>query len=172
MSDSPMARLSSIWKNKKALPVFVLLAVGLLLLVLSMQTGTEPTESRPSWDEAEYTRALEERTCRLLAAVSGAGEVQVMITMESFYQEHYAHDVIGKTARSEHSTETERQETLVLQSEKNGEKAPIVSSVSLPRVRGVSVVCTGGADPGVQMKILSLVQALFDISANRVSVTN
>ena len=175
MGDSPMARVRGIFKQKKLLLLALLFALGVLLLLFSgaREGETETVSSQNNFDEAAYTQMLEEKVSALISSVEGAGQARVMLTMESFFTEHYALDRTSTERISEGGSE-EREEgsTVVLETGKGGIKSPIIQSVSLPRVRGVSVVCTGGGEPSVQMKIISLVQALFDLNANRISVTN
>lgn len=173
MGNSPMERISGFWKSKKAMPLLVLGLLSVFLLALSLfGEGAEEREVDPVFDEAAYTEALEARLEALLGRVEGAGEVYVMLTVDSFYEEEYALDVSVETSDSEGSSHTAAQEEVVLKTEKNGVKSPIVKSRFLPRVRGVSVVCSGGGSAEVQRKIISLVQALFEVGANQISVTN
>ncbi|MBQ2730717.1 MAG: hypothetical protein IJF24_01705 [Clostridia bacterium] len=175
MGDSPMARVSGIFKQKKVLSLGLLFLLGVVLLLFSGSRGetSETALVSREFDEAAYTQMLEERVAALISAVQGAGETRVMLTMETFFIEHYALDRTKSThVGSGGEEECEEESTVVLETGKNGVKTPIVQSVSLPRVRGVSVVCTGGSEPAVQMKIITLVQTLFDLNANQISVTN
>ncbi len=173
MSESPFARIFSLWKTKKLWPMLLLLSAGLVLLALSSLGEKDASgETRAVFDEEAYTASLEERTERLLSSVEGVGEVHVMLTMDSVWEEHYATDQSVSEHQAGESKEANIQQSIILQSEKNGTKTPILQSVTMPRVRGVSVVCTGGSNAAVQMKVMSLVQALFDLDANRISVTN
>lgn len=171
MSDSPFLRIGNLLGKKKSLWLILLV----LVLVFVLLVTTEDKESVPEeegFDEAAYTAQLEERTSTLLSRVSGAGEVYVMLTMDSFYEEEYAADHSAEDVVREDSHSSTVRENVVLQTEKNGSKQPIIQSVRLPRVRGVSVVCQGGSNALVQKKIIELVSALFDLSANQISVTN
>ena len=48
---------------------------------------------------------------------------------------------------------------------------PITVKLRFPELRGVAVVCRGGANPVNQEKIVSLLTALFGLPATRVCVT-
>lgn len=171
MPESPFSRISSLFRSKKRIWILALFFAALLLLFI---TPTEHTEEANThfFDEKAYVKQLESRTQALLSNVQGAGEVRVMISIDNFYREEYATDRTQEETKSESASDTSAKESVVLQTEKNGVKSPVVQSVYLPRVRGVSVVCSGGADPNVQMKILSQLMALFDLDATQISVTN
>lgn len=158
--------------RKKKYLVFFISAALLVLILLFFSEETPTEKENQTFDEAAYAKELEERTAALLSRVEGAGEVYVMITMENAYEAHYAADHISDETKTEGGEDTSQKESVVLQTEKSGVKSPIVESISSPRVRGVSVVCTGGGNASVQMKIISLVASLFDLDTNRISVTN
>lgn len=52
----------------------------------------------------------------------------------------------------------------------NGE-TPVLIKEYLPKVQGVTVVCTGGDNTAVKEKIIESVTSLFNIPTNRVSVS-
>ncbi len=171
MSDSPFSRIGELMRKKKYLVFFI--SAALLVLALLFFSEEEPRErDSEDFDEAAYVKNLEERTSALLSRVEGAGEVHVMITMENAYEAHYAADHVSDETKTEGVEDTSQKENVVLQTEKSGVKSPIVESISRPRVRGVSVVCKGGGNATVQMKIISLLSSLFDLDTNRISVTN
>lgn len=174
MNESPFSLFRRLLRKKNSVLLLVLLLLGLALLFLSFLTegADEETSSSAGVDEAAYVEALEERTRALLSEVSGAGEVHVMLTMEHFGREEYATDRSLQEILQGSGSETSGEESVVLKTEKSGVKTPVVSATELSRVRGVSVVCSGGADAQVQKKIIGLLQALFDLKSNQISVTN
>lgn len=172
MSDSPFSRIRALFLKKKHLFLLLLASLCLLCLLFAVEGKEEGGGKEEVFDERAYVSQLEERTRALLSNVEGAGEVHVMITMENSFESHYAADHQTDEMQTGEAQDSSQKESVVLQTEKNGVKSPIVKSVSRPRVRGVSIVCRGGADARVQMKILSLVSALFDLDSNQISVTN
>lgn len=48
---------------------------------------------------------------------------------------------------------------------------PLLLEEYPPKISGVAVVCVGGDNPGIQIKIIDLICSLYGISSSRVSVT-
>lgn len=171
MSDSAFARVCALGKKKGLLWLVALLVLGGLLLLLSAPEGQSRTQT-PSRDYEAYVTDLEARVADLVSGVSGAGEAQVMLTVDSFYSYEYAWDSTVRHTASDSHTEEERTQTLVLSAESTGARTPVLLRVREPAVRGVVVVCSGGGEPAVQRKVISLIGALFDLGADRICVTN
>ena len=167
-------KISLLWKKKSFVPILILSICGLCLLLFSnaQEETVQEEPLRDSFDEAVYVADLEERTQSLLSKVEGVGRVQVMLTMEEGFREHYLSDTQKSESSNAEKSESQESSGVILQTEKNGVRTPIVCAVTMPKVRGVSVVCTGGADPTVQLKVIHLLEALFDLNSARISVTN
>ncbi len=123
-----------------------------------------------------YEKTLEDRLTALLLQVEGAGEVTVMVTLESGMQAVYAQTVqqstdTSKTQQEEMSERSSYSAEYVLV-ESGGDKQALTETTLQPTVKGVAVVCTGAEDVHVVSRITELVSTVLGIPSNRICVTN
>lgn len=151
-------------------------AVMLLLLLstVSRDRGeknvTEPYTS--SENASEIERELEERLIRLVSRIDGAGEVTVMVTLDTISER-----VFEKDRRSESSSESKPEgsaqssgsETEVVLA--GSSKEPLQIGTVQPKVRGAAVVCTGASDPVVKERVANTVAKALNIGLSKVYVT-
>lgn len=173
---------------RKGQSVLLLVVLGVVLLLLarldlgSDQHGLQnagvalPTVRRTEgegWEEQ-----LEERLVRLLQAMQGVGDVEVMVTLDQSARQVFAVErteertyVQGEDGRMAHTVEERLTERPILLREDQGrtEKPMIVTSYE-PRVRGVVVLAQGAYDPTLRYEISRLVQTVFGIAAHQVHV--
>ncbi len=136
-----------------------ILAMALILLSEFLPQGTKPTGSTAAArTSAEYQAQLENRLEALISQMSGAGKTTVMVTLETGEEAVYALDT--------QSGELQAQQTHVLLDDGSA----LTETVCLPQVRGVAVLCEGGADIRVAARITELVSALLDLPSNRICV--
>ena len=142
------------------------LAAGVLLLFAG---GGEEKNSASPADTAgisvdatsDYISSLENRVTELISRMDGISDVRVVIIPESTGGRVYA-----ENDRYSDGTMTEREVVIP-----GSDGAPITVKLRFPELRGVAVVCRGGANPVNQEKIVSLLTALFGLPATRVCVT-
>lgn len=155
-------------KDKKAFFAVIIAFMGIMLIFLSEITFTEEETEKDGGNDTPYMTEAE-LSCQvsdLLETIDGAGKVRVMLTYECREEIIYAVDGdISEEKGRESSSSTKH---IVIDSE-NGEQG-LMQKVVLPKVKGVAVVCQGGADPVIKEQIISLVSALFDISSNKISI--
>lgn len=166
------------WLAKKGAkpPVNLLLALGLggMLLILladlrgasSSQTAAAApvpdTAAQAALTEAEYTAQLEQKLQQMICQIEGAGETAVMITLEGSRETIYA--------QSEKSGEgSSRESSPVLRKASSGEEA-LVEMTWEPEIRGVAVVCQGGADITVAARVTELVSVVLGVPSHRISI--
>lgn len=112
----------------------------------------------------QWERELRE----LILGVEGAGEVKVMLTVDTMPRRYYAKDV---STDYDSDGSGRSQSVTVLTGEYSSGRTPVLLYEELPSVRGVAVVCSGGADAEVALRIRELVMSLFDLDAHEVCVT-
>lgn len=142
------------------------LAAGVLLLFVG---GGEEKKSAIPVDTAgvsvdgteDYISSLELRVTELISRMDGISDVRVVITPEST-----GGKVFAENDRYSGGSISEREVVLP-----GSDGTPITVKIRFPELRGVAVVCRGGANPVNQEKIVSLLTALFDLPATRVYVT-
>lgn len=156
-------------ENKKVKIIMIIGAVGMILILLSSFTGSEykkAEDNSSSFNYSEYTIQLEKKLTDIISNISGVGECKVMITLENSSENVYATD---SEYKNNDDTVNQKDEYVIYDS-KNGE-TPVLIKEYLPQVMGVTVVCSGGDNIEIREKIIDAVTALFNISANRVSVS-
>lgn len=160
--------------NGDSKKIKIIIAVGLIgmILILSSEIfSSDKADSKKSTDEisfnyADYTSELEQKLCNVISAIDGVGECNVMITLENSSESVYATNNENKSDEKSFN----RKDEYVFYDSENG-KIPVLIKEYLPKVQGVTVVCSGGDDIAIKEKIIESVTALFNISTNRVSVS-
>lgn len=176
--------------RKDQLLIFFL--VGVLLLVIALPSGTKEKEkdSRHSEidgeeavgtqaEEQDYARYLERRLEETLSQLSGAGNVRVMVTLQSSAQKIVEKDTQGeRDAITEEDSQggrrtsenTSHQETTVYEGMGEKSQEPYVSKELTPRVEGVVVLAEGGENALVKRNITEAIQALFGIDTHKIRI--
>jgi stage III sporulation protein AG len=163
-------------KGMKKSTWLVLLLVGILLMVVAVPTSekNEEEEAQTTKDEelsvqtADYVTELENRLEQTLSQIEGAGKVTVMITLEDTGEKEVEKDETTRQSKDETSSEYEQSTQTVYDESKDS--TPYISNEKYPLVKGVCVVAQGGGDSSVKEKILSVVEALFGLGANKIVV--
>lgn len=151
------------WKHIKGLP-YILLALTAGVILLLLPSGNAETETQNISASDAYRLALEEEVALLIGEMEGVDECRVVLTLSSGYEYLYATD----QRVNEHSGGKETEKTVVLAAESGGEE-PILLREKHPVVCGAAVVCPG-ADYAVCARITQLLQALFALSGEQISI--
>lgn len=124
-----------------------------------------------------YIEALENKLEQTIEGMEGAGKVLVMITLkdsgEKILDKNQPYENESENSKEE-GRETERTsiksdpETVLIEEE--GDTVPIVVQEMYPDIKGVVVVCEGGDDTALALRIKEAVQALFSIDAHKIVV--
>lgn len=174
--------------NKKSHWIVLLLA-GLLLMVIAMpaakneegsdggesggeESGGEMTGAEAAASgQADYAGGLEEELAALLRQVDGAGDVEVMITLEDNGEKEVEKDETRQTstASGENVQESSSVSEQTVYHEAD-DVTPYVVKENYPQIQGVCVVAEGGGNTKIKQDILQVVQALFGIDANKIVV--
>ena len=176
--------------RKDQLLIFFL--VGVLLLVIALPSGTKEKEKDSRSDEAggeeaveaqaeeqDYARYLERRLEETLSQLDGAGNVRVMVTLQSSAQKIIEKDTQGeRDAVTEEDSQggrrtsenTSHQETTVYEGVGDKSQEPYVSKELTPRVEGVVVLAEGGENALVKRNITEAIQALFGIDTHKIRI--
>ena len=148
--------------------VLLVVAVGAALLLLPpLWERGEGGEGREMAEEQPDSGAeLEARLSRVLSKIDGAGEVEVVLTLKSGPQQVLAQDV--DTTLDDRGTQSAL--TSVVISRGGGEEEAVVIQQLSPQYQGALVVCSGGDDPQVRLRIVEAVAALTGLGADQISV--
>lgn len=168
---SYLQKLLDLFKGEKKLLNLTVAAgiLGMLLIGISEwlpEDQPEPASAAQTdtsqISAVQYAGELETKLESLIRQLEGAGSVKVMVTM-------------AETGRTVYATDTEtdgngavRSEHLILA---DGSSPPaLVETTQTPQVQGVAVLCEGGSNPAVQVRITEIVDVLTGVGANHISV--
>ncbi len=161
-----MEKLTTFFKQYKF--VLIVIAAGLVLLALPSgedRSGMEKTEGLSGAEEDFSVGALEEKLCKILSQIEGAGKVSVMLTVKSGTERILATDL----ETSESGDEADRTAEIVVLSNDDGEEVVLIGQ-NYPTFQGALVVCPGGDDPQIQLQITRALSALTGLGAGRITV--
>lgn len=160
------------WISGDSKKIKIIFAVGMIGLVLILVSDFIPDEdSNKNENEAkisycEYTDRLEKKLENVISSISGVGACNVMITLENTSESVYA---TNYETKNDDKSLSQKDEYVIYDS--SAGETPVLIKEYMPQVQGVAVVCSGGDDVSVKEKIISSVTSLFNIPANRVSVS-
>ena len=153
--------------------VLLILLAGVALLL--WPSGKEPPkEEKPSdistsMPQEDFSvSALEEKLSETLSKVKGAGDVTVMLTVQGGSRQ-----VLAVDEKSSHKADggSETQSTTVVVSGASGTgNSPVLVQQLYPRFQGALVVCSGGEDAGVRLKLMEAVSALTGLGTDKISI--
>lgn len=148
--------------------VLLVIAVGVLLLLLPGSGESKENREQVSANEEEdfSVEALEEKLESTLSEIDGAGEVRVMLTVESGMKRVFAQN--GSIAQDEGAVQRETQTVIV--SAGSGTQETVLVQQVYPQFQGALVVADGGGDPSVRLKLTEAVAALTGLGANQISI--
>lgn len=139
--------------------------VLLFLSTLTPQSEPQTVQQYTAEETAKLERELERRLTELLAEIDGVSSPQVMVTLDRTSERVFAEESKTRSGSGENSTES----TLALSG--SGKEA-METSVILPKVRGVAVVCGGAEDIVIREKVVNTAARVLDIKVSQVYVTS
>ncbi len=147
--------------------VLLVLLAGVVLLLLPTGEGgvSDPAEAAPQSSTVQV-EDLERRLEEALSKVDGAGEVTVLLTVKSSARQVLAQD--GETTQRGDAVESSL--TTVVVSRGSGAQEAVPLQQISPQYQGALVVCSGGGDPSVKLRIVEAVSALTGLGADKISV--
>ena len=149
-------------KGKAYLPAVLVIAVGVCLLLLPTQPRQEQEVSvreEVSFDLEQFEEKLE----KTLSRIEGAGQVDVVLSLNTGSRQILAQDVRrdGDGAGSS---------TTVLVGQGSGREQTAPLQTLLPEFRGAVAVCPGGGEPRVRLEVTQAIAVLTGLGSDRISV--
>ena len=147
--------------------VVLLIGIGIILLLVPTSSIKETAATDVSEAEEDFSvAALENQLEEILAQIEGAGQVNVMLTVESGMKRVFAQD--GRLEQAGESILKES-ETVVV-SNGTGIQGTVLVQQIYPRFQGALIVAEGGGDPSVRLHLTEAVAALTGLGADKISV--
>ena len=155
--------VQKLWDRYKYAVFVVLIGAGLLLWPSGKTQTLEP-------ERTEETRDIQTEMESILGAISGVGQVRVMLTLDTDGERQLAQDTeltySGDTlAPSDYSRQSE---TVLVDAGSRDEV--VVTQLLYPTYRGALVVGQGGDQAQVKLAVTEAVSALTGLSADRITV--
>lgn len=143
--------------------VFLVILVGVVLLLLPAFGGGGEKEKTPTAASEEFSvEAMERKLEEALSQVDGAGKATVVLTVRAGPRQVLAQD--GKQSDKESTSST------VVVSKGSGTEDAVVLQQIYPQYQGALVVCPGGGEAAVRLKIIDAVSALTGLGSDKISV--
>ena len=161
-------RLTELFQRYKY--ALLVVAAGVVMMALpALSGGGEATQPRQqSVQEVEFgTEELEGRLEEALSQMDGVGEAKVVLTLRSGPSQVLAQD-IQRSIGEDQSQST--QSTVVISQGSGSEEAVVLQQLS-PQYQGALVVCSGGDNPAVRLRVVEAVAALTGLGADKISVS-
>ena len=148
--------------------VFLVLLAGVVLLMLPSfgEKKTQAPPAEPASGDVFDVDAMEEKLEDALSKIDGAGRVKVVLTVRSGARQILAQD--GKT--TERGESVDSQVNTVIVSRGSGSEEAVALQEIAPQFQGALVVCPGGSDPAVRLKLSEAVAALTGLGADKISI--
>lgn len=165
---------STIRSLKKYKYVIIILLIGLGLLLIpgekNNQSLSVPVEKEIPFSPEAYAAEMEQRLSQILSQIQGVGETEVILTLKQGEQTHYLYDTdVRKESGEKNSSSEEIQKTVIISSGNAYDEA-MVTRKDYPLFQGALIVCRGGGEAEVKLKLTQAVSALTNLSSDKITI--
>ena len=165
-------RLLKLFADKKASKIILVVGIiGIVLIFLSGIGSDNQEEGLPTvsgFSESDYQAGLEEDIKQMVFGICGDGNAIVTVTLDTGMVYEYANEIKQKDAEEQNKTSNESEKTYITVRDKNGAETPLVITSYMPKVRGVSVICSAGEADAEKIK--NAVSAALDITSRKIYI--
>ena len=172
--NNVLRKLKALNIGKKNIVLIISSVAMLFVVLLSEFSGslqvTNSLNEDGSVNSQKYIEQTEKELEVILEKINGAGKVEVMLTLESSYENVFAKGYSTKEDKGETDEKKELQEEYIIIKNGSSNEECLVVKVYEPAIKGVAVVAQGADNIKVKNAITQTVCALFNISSARVSV--
>lgn len=150
--------------------VLLMIGAGLVFLLWPSGGGTEtkPAAEAETAAESFSVRETEERLSEVLSKVHGAGEVTVMLAVQGDGRQVLAEDE-ASTQNGDGTGKVERSTVTLSAGSGSGEKAVVVQRLN-PTYLGAVVVCEGGDNGKVKLKLMEAVASITGLGTDKITI--
>jgi len=155
------------WKGAlhKYAYALLVIAAGALLLLLPTGGRDSPEEDASAQEEGAVfdLEAFERKLEKTLSQVEGAGQTQVVLTLDGGSRQVLARN-------QEREGDGGLSNTVVTVGKGSGQQGVVPLQTVAPEFRGALVVCPGGGNAAVRLKLIEAVSAVTGLGSDRISV--
>ncbi len=143
--------------------ILLVLAAGLLLMLMPTGEGEEqPSQTQTEAEERFVLEEFEKKLADTLSQIQGAGKSRVMLTLKGGSRQILAQDA---------QRDGNRLHTSAVILGKGSSTQTVVPLQTLgPEFQGAVVVCQGGDDPAVRLRLSAAVSALTGLGSDRILI--
>lgn len=146
--------------------VWLVILAGLVLLAIPSGKGEEAQEEETPAAATQFDlAAMEDRLAQALSRIDGAGEVTVVLALQDGPRQVLAQNVDRDGEEGREQTET------VVLSRGSGSQETVSVQELYPSYQGALLVCPGGDDPTVRLKLTEATSALTGLGADKISIS-
>ena len=146
--------------------VLLVLLVGAVFLLLPSGSAGQGVAAEVSHEQDFSLEELEDKFSRALSEISGAGTVSVVLTVKAGSQRILAEDI----QYTQKDSDLEREQATVILAKGSGVQEAVTVQEVYPQFQGALVVCDGGNDPDVRLKLTEATVALTGLSTDKISI--
>ena len=150
---------------KKYRAVLAVLLAGVLLLTSGHSGNTEQVQTASADTTVSQSFDLNDLQARL-AAISGAGRVELILSLDQTEESVYA----VNTRQTSGSDSRSRESDVSVVSNGSCGETPVTVKRVLPVFRGAVVLCDGADDASVRLSVTQAVSTVCGIGADKVTV--
>lgn len=182
-----MEKILEKFTGKKKVENLITFLVLLVILVVALnsiyskdesQANEEKNTSTVKMKNDTYKTEFEIRLENILSAISGAGDVDVMVSYENEIKKIPMVDTKNVTtitsekdsSGGERKTEETNLEQMVIYESNGNNKSPVIQEYTVPKVLGVIVVAEGAHDVKIKEKIINAVASVTDVASHKIQV--
>ena len=156
----------------------LIIFAGMLLVVSSVPKGCNISKKDKSEEKIiiqntdSYEKRTEKRLKKLIEKMDGVTDVDIMITLKSggekviLKQQPYS----KKNIEEKDSSGGVRKTDEIYYKDENGDEKPYVIKENTPAIEGIVVIGCGLGESKKKSEVISAIEALFPISAHKISV--
>ena len=170
-------------KKVKHIEVYAVILLAVVVLAIwFIPTGDDTRATTVDTSKytttEEYAHTLETKLNNVLSAISGAGSVQCMVTLDGEVERVLAYSNDEQSSSTSNTTSngtTNKTESSTSNKEPilinvNGSSEPLVLYEIMPDIKGIVIVASGAGDVRVKLDILKAVQALLNVQSSQVEI--
>lgn len=178
-------------KTRDVLITFVILGVVLILAANFIFSGGKAESKVPDKNDT-YVEAskistsdekdeLQKKLESILSKISGAGNVNVMITYTTSKETIPAYDTKNNSSDIQEKDNTggtrntktnDSQSQMVFEESSGGTKKPVVLKELSPEIKGVLIVADGASDAVIRESLVRAAQVVLDIPVHKIEIAS
>lgn len=160
-------------KKPKVLAVIGIAGVLLIGLSSFFPKKSEKSVTSGSINTDEYREKIENDIVKIVSKITGDKSPTVVVTLESGPRYTYADTRENDTASGGNTGQSSEKSkrSYVTVRDADGSESALVIAESMPEIRGVAVICSGGESDEIASKITSAVTAALNITSKRVYIS-